>query len=89
MPHIQSVIDSRTFAEYMAYYRLEPFGQEPEDQQLAMLISLQANQNRRKGKRVYRLEDFRLWKPTRSIQEPGDIIARFIDWARSRNGKHH
>ena len=39
-------MSSREFTEWLAYYRLEPFGPEADDARLAQLLALIANVNR-------------------------------------------
>ena len=50
-------IDSAEFSEWMAYYQLEPFGEERADLRNAQLCCLYANSKTKKGKR-YKLKDF-------------------------------
>lgn len=56
----QREIDSREFAEWMAYSKIEPFGPEREDQRAGMVAALIANVNRDPAKRAepYDVEDF-------------------------------
>jgi len=53
-------IDSREFAEWLAYSNLEPFGPEREDQRAGMIAAIIANVNRDPAKRPepYDVEDF-------------------------------
>jgi len=44
-------MSSYEFSEWMAYYNLEPFGEERADLRMAMLASLIANVNRDKKRR--------------------------------------
>lgn len=53
-------MSSAEFAEWMAYYTLEPFGEERADLRMAVLASLIANANRdpKRRKRAYAPKDF-------------------------------
>ncbi|MCL5995491.1 MAG: DUF4035 domain-containing protein [Chloroflexi bacterium] len=53
-------MSSREFSEWMAYYNLEPFGEERADLRMAMLASLIANVNRdpRKHSKPFEPKDF-------------------------------
>jgi flagellar basal body rod protein FlgC len=51
-------ISSRDFAEWMAYARLEPFGEERDDLRMGIIASTIANVNRDKGKKPYSPRDF-------------------------------
>lgn len=56
----QARIDSKEFLRWMAFSRLEPFGQEVEDRRFARLAALIANVNRdpKRKPTAYTLEDF-------------------------------
>ena len=56
----QSRISSREFAEWMAFYRLEPFGEERADLRMAILAAVIANANRdpKQRKQPYEPKDF-------------------------------
>jgi len=56
----QREIDSREFAEWMAFFRLEPFGREAEDRPAALVASTIANVKRSKHRKAYTLDDFTL-----------------------------
>lgn len=53
-------MSSREFAEWVAYYGLEPFGEERADLRMAVVASLIANANRdpKKRKRPFEPRDF-------------------------------
>ena len=55
-------MSSRTLTEWMAYHRLEPFGDELLDIHLANIAALLANANRKKGAAAMQPREFRLWK---------------------------
>jgi len=56
----QEEIDSREFAYWMAFYRLEPWGRDVEDRPAAMIASIIANTKRPKGRQPYKLSDFQI-----------------------------
>jgi hypothetical protein len=49
----------------MAYYQLEPFGEERADYRQAITSQILANVNLPKGKRPYDVEEFLVVKPVR------------------------
>jgi len=51
-------MDSREFAEWMAFYSIEVFGEPAADIRNGLLCSLLANIWRGKGQRAFRPEDF-------------------------------
>jgi hypothetical protein len=51
-------ISSKQLAEWMAYYRIEPWGEERGDLRSAMVASIIANVNRKKGAKPFRPIDF-------------------------------
>lgn len=59
MAELLSRISSRELSEWMAYYDLEPFGEERADLRAGIIASVTANANRdaKKGK-AYRPQDF-------------------------------
>jgi len=56
----QSKIDAREFAEWQAYYTIEPFGEERADYRNAILCTLIANALRGKHGRRAKPKDFML-----------------------------
>lgn len=54
----QREIDSREFAEWMAYHELDPFGGERGDLQAGIIAATLANVNRSKGTQPYKPGDF-------------------------------
>lgn len=50
--------DSRQFAEWQAYYQLEPWGEERADLRAGIIASTIANVNRGKGQRAFTPSDF-------------------------------
>ena len=53
-----SEITSGQFAEWMAYSRLEPWGEDRDDLRMGIVASVIANSNRGKGKKPYKPQDF-------------------------------
>ena len=53
-----SEITSAQFAEWMAYSRLEPWGEDRDDLRTGIVASVIANSNRGKGKKPYKPQDF-------------------------------
>ena len=51
-------ISSRDFAEWMAYSRLEPWGEERADLRAGIVASTIANSNRGKGQKPFKVADF-------------------------------
>jgi hypothetical protein len=51
-------ISSHAYAEWMAYSRIEPWGEEREDLRIGILASMIANMFREKGKKAYQPQDF-------------------------------
>jgi hypothetical protein len=53
-----SEISSRDFAEWMAYSRLEPWGQDRDDLRMGIIASTIANANRGKGQKAFTPDQF-------------------------------
>ena len=51
-------VSSRELGEWMAYERIEPFGETRADLRVGMLTSLTANINRKKGATPFTPQDF-------------------------------
>lgn len=54
----QARISSNEFAEWMAYSKIDPFGEERADLRSAIIATVFANAHRAKGRRVFRVTDF-------------------------------
>lgn len=54
----QDRVSAREFSEWMAYYRLEPFGEFRADYRMGILASITTNQWKEKGDTAARPEDF-------------------------------
>ena len=72
----QARIDAREFAEWMAYYTLEPWGEERADLSRAVIAAAVANTTRRKGSRAYRPMDF---QPDYDPEPAVDRVTRKLD----------
>lgn len=72
-------MSSREFAEWMAYFRLEPFGEARADWRAAMLAALIANVNRdpKRGK-PFRIADFMPEFNAESQREPSKTSAEML-----------
>lgn len=57
---MQAVLTSNDFADWLAYYRVEPFGEDRADLRAGIIASVIANVNRdpKKRRRAFRPEDF-------------------------------
>lgn len=53
-------MSSRELSEWVAFYRVEPFGEERADLRSALQTATVANMKRGKGKRPFKLSDFLL-----------------------------
>jgi hypothetical protein len=58
---------SRVFAEWMAYFNLEPFGAPFQDAHFATMEAQLYNANRKKGQRAAKIEDYRLHKAIQKL----------------------
>ena len=84
-------MSSLEFTEWMAYYNLEPFGDELAlmDNHFASLQALIANANRdpKKRSKPFEPDDFRLLKrEEEQEQSPQDIYATIRTWAMMNKG---
>lgn len=53
-------IPARLFNEWLAYYRVEPFGEERADLRIAQLTAVTANAHRKKSAKPFKIQDFLL-----------------------------
>ena len=60
MEQLQREVSSRAFAEWMAFYQIEPFGEERADLRSAIIASVIANANRdpKVQRQPFTVEDF-------------------------------
>ena len=80
-------MSSKEFTEWLAYYRLEPFGAEADDHRMAHLMALIANVNRdpKRRKTPWTPEDFLPDRVPRRSGEADDLRPR-IDAAMTAFG---
>ena len=79
MAQLQHELSSHAFAEWMAFYQLEPFGEERADLRAAIVASVIANANRdpRGHPQAFTVEDFmpKFDAEPRPAQTPDEQIA--------------
>lgn len=71
---------AHVFAEWMAYYRLEPFGEEVLDTHLANVTTILINQNRGKNAKAKKPEELRLWRQVKEIFDPLGFYERLKEF---------
>lgn len=74
-----SRVGSKELSEWIAYYRLDPFGQERADMRAAVVASIIANVNRDKKQKPYTMMDFMLnFEPPKqmSTKEIREVLGR-------------
>lgn len=70
-------ISSRQFAEWMAYARLEPWGEERADLRAGIVASTIANANRGKGQKPYKPQQFMpSFEPETEEESAARLLAR-------------
>lgn len=74
---------SAQFAEWMAYSRLEPWGEERDDLRTGIVASTMANINRGKSRKPYKPTDF---MPSFEPISEEELAARMLANARSALG---
>jgi len=74
-----SQMPARLFAEWMAFFGLEPFGYEVDMTGHAITASVIANTNRKKGKKPYRPSDF--VPRTNERVEGREVFGALKSWA--------
>ena len=85
---LQAQMSSNEFTEWLAYYRLEPFGEERADLRMAILAALIANVNS-DGKKKYSPEEFMPVFDQEQEQKikQGKIVKQLLQFAGKTNGK--
>lgn len=74
-------MSSRLLAEWMAYYQMEPFGDELIDTHLARIAALLFNANRPKKEKARETKDYELWKhPAKPFDAQG-FFDNLKSWA--------
>lgn len=74
---------SREFSEWMAYYGIEPWGEDRADLRVALLTSLTANINRKSGSPPLRPADF---MPYRERNDKEDETEKLRGFLRRKSG---
>lgn len=77
MEELLARISSRELAEWMAYYEIEPFGEERADVRAALVASTVANVHRGKKRRAYKLDDFMPRFERKTKQTADDMLGFF------------
>ena len=78
-------MDSRELSEWMAYYRIEPFGEERADLRQAQTSAILANVHRSDGK-AFEVKDFMFdSSPEIKRQDPNDMKTKLMLWAKIHN----
>lgn len=73
---LQNRIDSRELTEWIAFYNIEPFGEDRADMRQALTSCILANANRDpKKSRAFKPQDFMLVKPPKKEQTPEEMMA--------------
>lgn len=78
-------LTSLEFAEWSAYFQVEPFGNVLQDVHFATLESLFANANRAKGQAPMQPKKFRLSQPSEKANAQ-DLWSRLKSWALLEKG---
>ncbi len=74
-----SEISSEHLSEWMAYSRLEPWGEERDDLRMGIIASTIANVNREKGKKPYKPTDFMpAFEPVSEDEQAARLMAKAI-----------
>lgn len=75
-------ISSRELSEWMAYYRLEPFGQERDNLHAGMMAAAVYNVNRAKNQQAIGAEEFLInLQPEEEAKTPQEIFGMLRTWA--------
>lgn len=78
---------SHAFTEWMAYYNLEPFGDELMDFHLAQITAMLYNANRAKNSKSKQVNDFRLWKQIKRTFNPEEFYENLKSYLKHSDGK--
>ena len=83
MRELQERMDSREFAEWMAYNELDPFTRERADLRAGIIAQQIANANRGKGQRPFKPSDFmpeygKAVKPKRSADDEWMVLMSWV-----------
>lgn len=75
--YLMDTLSSRQWAEWQAFYQMEPFGDVKADWRAGMLASVLANVNRGKGTKAFHPEDF-MPKPPLTPKEQEQKLRRSL-----------
>lgn len=81
---LQARMDSREFSEWMAYYGIEPWGEDRADLRSGILASITANINRKKNTKPYSPIDFMPYRQHDKKAEETEDLKSFL---RRKSGK--
>ncbi len=81
-----SEITSAQFAEWLAYSRVDPWGEDRDDLRMGIVASVIANSNRGKGKKPYKPQDF---MPNFEPEDEAAAIERIRESLRKTLGGKH
>lgn len=81
----QARVDSREFAAWLAYDRVEPFGESRADLRTAIVACVVANANRGKAGQAFTPKDFMPDFSHRPSQSPDEIQSRLFVLAEVHN----
>ena len=85
----QEEISPQEFREWIAYYRLSPFGAEREDLRAGQVAAMLGNIHRRKGAAAFKASDFIMFQRSGGsrAQSPGAMKNAFRAWANLNNAR--
>ncbi len=80
-------ISSREFADWMAYDRIEPFGEMRADLRSGIIAAAVVNVNRGRGQKPFPASDFmpKFDEPERKVMTAAQIEARLMGFAAQHN----
>lgn len=79
-------MDSQEFCDWLAYDRVDPFGESRADLRTALLASIIANVNRGKNQPPFKIEDFLLdFSGARKVQDWREMQANLFAWSDAHN----
>ena len=81
----QREIDAREFATWMAYARVEPFGEERADLRAGIVAATIANANRGKGIKAFEPADFMPTFESKRKQTADEMQSRMFQFAELHN----
>lgn len=83
----QRDVDSREFAYWKAWYRIEPFGEERADYRSAIIACTIANAHRQKGRSAFKIDDFmpKFGDAATRQEDPKVLQAKMFQYAKQWN----